>query len=159
MLRRDVVGEREAGGGGRVVRDDDGTDLESGVVIDRDVGRPVEDLEEPRVIGGRGGDVVEHVVANEHALFRLTRVNVVGSQQSHAASDVTHDVVRDGHVLDDGPGRLAALIARGQDDPVELRVGAELKLIKALKLTGAVTRGLTDGAADWGVSMGLALRF
>src|SRR5437867_1116356 len=50
-------------------------------------------------------------------------------------------------------------IARGQDDPVELRVGAELKLIKALKLTGAVTRGLTDGAADWGVSMGLALRF
>ncbi len=50
-------------------------------------------------------------------------------------------------------------IARGQDDPVELRVGAELRLIKALKLTGAVTRGLTDGAADWGVSMGLALRF
>ena len=50
-------------------------------------------------------------------------------------------------------------IARGQADPVELRVGAELKLIKALKLTGAVTRGLTDGAADWGVSMGLALRF
>ncbi|PYN13756.1 MAG: hypothetical protein DME05_17645 [Candidatus Rokuibacteriota bacterium] len=50
-------------------------------------------------------------------------------------------------------------IARGQDNPVELRVGAELKLIKALKLTGAVTRGLTDGAADWGVSMGLALRF
>src|SRR5438309_4040985 len=50
-------------------------------------------------------------------------------------------------------------IARGQDDPVEFRVGAELKLIKALKLTGSVSRGLTDGAADWGVSMGLALRF
>src|SRR5881628_470409 len=50
-------------------------------------------------------------------------------------------------------------IARGQDDPVELRVGAELRLVKALKLTGAVTRGLTDGAADWGVSVGLALRF
>ena len=44
-------------------------------------------------------------------------------------------------------------IARGQDDPIELRVGAELTLIKALKLTGSVTRGLTDGAADWGVSM------
>jgi hypothetical protein len=50
-------------------------------------------------------------------------------------------------------------IARGQEDPVEVRVGAELKLIKALKLTGSVTRGLTDGAADWGVAVGLALRF
>src|SRR5512137_561449 len=50
-------------------------------------------------------------------------------------------------------------IAHGQADPVELRVGAEYKLFKALKLTGSVTRGLTDGAADWGVSAGLALRF
>ena len=50
-------------------------------------------------------------------------------------------------------------IARGQADPVELRVGAEYKLFKALKLTGSVTRGLTNGAANWGVSAGLALRF
>jgi hypothetical protein len=28
-----------------------------------------------------------------------------------------------------------------------------------LKLTGSVTRGLTKGAADWGVSGGFALRF
>ena len=53
----------------------------------------------------------------------------------------------------------ATAIARGQADPVEVRVGAEYKLTKVLKLTGAVTRGLTDGAADWGVSAGLALRF
>src|SRR6267378_2576074 len=46
-----------------------------------------------------------------------------------------------------------------QSDPVELRVGAEYRLAKALKLTGAVTRGLTDGAADWGLSAGLTLRF
>ena len=50
-------------------------------------------------------------------------------------------------------------ISPGQSDPVELRVGAEYKLTKALKVTGAVTRGLTDGAADWGVSAGLAIRF
>jgi hypothetical protein len=50
-------------------------------------------------------------------------------------------------------------VARGQADPVELRVGVEFKLTKALKVTGSVTRGLTDGAADWGVSAGLALRF
>src|SRR2546428_4690979 len=50
-------------------------------------------------------------------------------------------------------------ISPGQSDPVELRVGAEYKLTKALKVTVAVTRGLTDGAADWGVSAGLAIRF
>ena len=53
----------------------------------------------------------------------------------------------------------ATAIARGEDDPLELRVGAELRVMKALKLTGAVTRGLSKGSADWGVSAGLALRF
>jgi hypothetical protein len=53
----------------------------------------------------------------------------------------------------------ATAISRGQADPLELRVGAEYKLIKALKLTGSVTRGLSNGSADWGVSAGLALRF
>jgi outer membrane putative beta-barrel porin/alpha-amylase len=50
-------------------------------------------------------------------------------------------------------------ISPGQSDPVELRVGAEYRLTKALKLTGSVARGLTDGAADWGLSAGLAVRF
>jgi len=50
-------------------------------------------------------------------------------------------------------------ISPGQADPLELRVGAEYRLIKALKFTGAVTRGLSDGAADWGLSAALTLRF
>lgn len=50
-------------------------------------------------------------------------------------------------------------ISPGQTDPIELRVGADYALTKALKLTGSVSRGLTDGAADWGVSAGLRLRF
>jgi hypothetical protein len=50
-------------------------------------------------------------------------------------------------------------IARGQDDPIELRGGAEFTATKWLRLTGAVTRGLTSGAADWGVSAALGLRF
>jgi Putative MetA-pathway of phenol degradation len=50
-------------------------------------------------------------------------------------------------------------IAPGQDNPLELRVGAEYRIIKALKLTGSVMKGLSDGSADWGVSAGLALRF
>jgi hypothetical protein len=50
-------------------------------------------------------------------------------------------------------------IAQGQDDPIELRGGAEFTVTKWLRLTGAVTRGLTNGAADWGVSAAVGLRF
>lgn len=53
----------------------------------------------------------------------------------------------------------ATAISPRQDDPLALRVGAEYRLAGALKLTGSVLRGLTDGSADWGVSAGLALRF
>jgi len=53
----------------------------------------------------------------------------------------------------------ATAIAPGQEDPLDVRVGAEFGLLPALKLTGAVTRGLSKGSADWGVSAGLALRF
>lgn len=53
----------------------------------------------------------------------------------------------------------ATAIARGQEDPLEFRVGAELKFTKALRLTGSVMRGLSDGSADWGFSAGLTVRF
>jgi hypothetical protein len=53
----------------------------------------------------------------------------------------------------------ATAISRGEDDPLELLVGAEYKLTKVLKLTGSVTRGLSKGSADWSVSAGLGLRF
>jgi len=53
----------------------------------------------------------------------------------------------------------ATAIAPGQDNPLDIRVGAEYRVIKALKLTGAVTRGLSNGSADWGVSGTLTLRF
>src|SRR5436853_5378373 len=50
-------------------------------------------------------------------------------------------------------------ISPGQSDPLELRVGAEYRLTRALKFTGAVTRGLSNGSADWGVSAGFTFRF
>ncbi len=53
----------------------------------------------------------------------------------------------------------ATAISSGQEDALEVRVGAEWRLTKVVKLTGSVTRGLSDGSADWGVSTGLALRF
>jgi predicted porin len=50
-------------------------------------------------------------------------------------------------------------ISPDQSDPVELRVGAEYRFSKALKFTGAVSRGLTDGAADWTLAAGATVRF
>ncbi len=50
-------------------------------------------------------------------------------------------------------------ISPGQSDPLELRVGAEYRLTRALKFTGAVTRGLSNGSADWGGSLGFTFRF
>jgi hypothetical protein len=46
----------------------------------------------------------------------------------------------------------ATAISSTQEDPLELRVGAEWRLTDVVKLTGSVTRGLSDGSADWGVS-------
>lgn len=53
----------------------------------------------------------------------------------------------------------ATAIAPGQEDPLELRVGAEYKLNHAVKLTGSVGVGLSDGSPDFGVSVGLGIRF
>jgi hypothetical protein len=53
----------------------------------------------------------------------------------------------------------ATAIAPGQDDPLEVRVGAEYRLAKFVKLTGSAMKGLSDGSADWGFSAGVALRF
>jgi len=50
-------------------------------------------------------------------------------------------------------------ISPGQADPLELRVGAEYRIIRELKFTGAVTRGLSNGSADWGLSAAFTLRF
>ncbi len=50
-------------------------------------------------------------------------------------------------------------ISPGQADPLEVRVGADVRLTQALKLFGSVSRGLSDGSADWGVSAGLVVRF
>jgi hypothetical protein len=53
----------------------------------------------------------------------------------------------------------ATAISSEQKDPLEVRVGAEYRLLPTLKFNAAVTRGLSDGAADWGVSAGFTLRF
>ncbi len=50
-------------------------------------------------------------------------------------------------------------ISPGQANPLEVRVGADFRLTQALKIFGSVSRGLSDGSADWGGSAGLALRF
>lgn len=53
----------------------------------------------------------------------------------------------------------ATAVSPGQDNPLEVRVGAEYKLTKALRFTGTIGTGLTDGAPDFSFSAGLAYRF
>jgi len=50
-------------------------------------------------------------------------------------------------------------ISSGQANPLEVRVGADYRVAQALKIFGSVSRGLSDGSADWGVSAGLVVRF
>lgn len=53
----------------------------------------------------------------------------------------------------------ATAISSGQEDPLELRVGADYRLTKALKLTGSVGAGLSNGSPDYDLSAGFSVRF
>ncbi len=53
----------------------------------------------------------------------------------------------------------ATAISPGRDNPLEFRFGAEYKVVQAVRLTGSVSVGLSDGSPDYGVSGGLAWRF
>jgi Putative MetA-pathway of phenol degradation len=53
----------------------------------------------------------------------------------------------------------ATAVSPDQDDPLELRFGAEVRVSEAIKLTGSITVGLTDGSPDYGLSGGLVYRF
>lgn len=50
-------------------------------------------------------------------------------------------------------------IARGEEDPLEVRVTVVYDLTRSIRLTGSVTKGLSDGSPDFGVSAGLGFRF
>jgi outer membrane putative beta-barrel porin/alpha-amylase len=53
----------------------------------------------------------------------------------------------------------ATAIAPGEADPLEIVFGAEYKLTKALKLTGSVGKGLSNGSPDWEITGGFTVRF
>lgn len=53
----------------------------------------------------------------------------------------------------------ATAIARGEKDPLDVRLAAGYDLTRHIRLTGGVLRGLSHGAPDWGVSAGLGVRF
>ncbi|MBI3325398.1 MAG: transporter [Nitrospinae bacterium] len=53
----------------------------------------------------------------------------------------------------------ATATSPGRDNPLELRFGAEYKVVKAVRLTGSVTVGLSDGSPDYGLSGGVVFRF
>jgi hypothetical protein len=53
----------------------------------------------------------------------------------------------------------ATAISPGEADPLEILFGAEYKLTKALKLTGSVGKGLSNGSPDYEISGGFTVRF
>jgi Putative MetA-pathway of phenol degradation len=53
----------------------------------------------------------------------------------------------------------ATAISPGEADPLEILFGAEYKLTKALKLTGSVGKGLSDGSPDYEITGGFTVRF
>ena len=53
----------------------------------------------------------------------------------------------------------ATAVTPGEDDPLEIRVGLEYRFTRSVKATGTVTRGLSNGSADWGLSAGVSFRF
>jgi hypothetical protein len=53
----------------------------------------------------------------------------------------------------------ATAISPGEENPLEIVFGAEYKLTKALKLTGSVGKGLSNGSPDYEISGGFTVRF
>jgi len=53
----------------------------------------------------------------------------------------------------------ATAIAPGEQNPLEMRIGAEYRLAKFLKLTASGMKGFSNGSADWGFTAGFALRY
>src|SRR4029077_9348168 len=68
------------------LREESGTVLEGGVVVDHHLRRPhpvIEDLEEPSVAAPpRPADILEQVVPDEDPLHGLARVGIVGPQDA-----------------------------------------------------------------------------
>ncbi len=53
----------------------------------------------------------------------------------------------------------ATAISPGEADPLEILFGAEYKLTTALKLTGSVGKGLSNGSPDYEITAGFSVRF
>ena len=96
-----------------------------GVVIDRNVGRAVADLQEQAVASPLTMvDVLEEVVLDGDARCRLTRLIAVVAEDVDAAGGVPDDVVAEGDVLDRRPRRAATGIAHGEQHGIARLRGA-----------------------------------
>src|SRR5687767_3629207 len=89
--------------------------LERRVVDDGNAVSAFEELEQPAV-APRPAHIQEHVVANGDAPRLLARMVVVAPEDVDATRHVTHDVIAEGDVFDDRPGRAAILVADGEED-------------------------------------------
>ena len=94
-------------------------------MIDGDVFRPTQDLDQiADATPMNVADIVEYVVLDENPLRLLARVNVVCTQNVHSGGNVAHDIVSERDVPHHGPGRIAVLIPRREEDRIAvLRIG------------------------------------
>jgi hypothetical protein len=91
--------------------------LNNGVVVDRDVARPVRHRHEVAAAAPNlTVDVIEQVVANQDRLRLLARVVVVPAQNLDACGAVTQYVLLERDVIDLAPGALAVLVPHREDD-------------------------------------------
>src|SRR5215510_14158359 len=129
IVPRDVIA-KDKSGAWRAVEENERAALKDSVVVNRDVGRPPDDLREPAVRRPVCGaapfiavNVVNQVVLDQDSLRRLARRGVVRPRDVEAIARMPQDVVGEGHVLSRRLRRHPILAARREEyGEADLRV-------------------------------------
>src|SRR5262245_16052489 len=129
IVPRDVIAKDKSLARAAVGENERAT-LKDSVVVNRDVGRPPDDLREPavgRTVCGAAPfiavNVVNQIVLDQDSLRRLARRGVVRPRDVEAVARMSQDVVGEGHVLSRRLRRRPILAARREEDgKTDLRV-------------------------------------
>src|SRR5207237_6705322 len=89
--------------------------LESGVMFDDHIGRSGEQLKQSSP-SPPAPHILEEIISDEDVLCLAAGVDVVSSKDVHAGGNMTDDVVREGHIFDSRPWRIAILVPNGEED-------------------------------------------
>src|SRR5262252_2613203 len=129
IVPRDIIA-KDKSFAWRAVEENEHAALKDSVVVNRDVGRPPDDLRESAVRRPVCGaapfiavNVVNQVVLDQDSLRRLARRGVVRPRDVETIARMPQDVVGEGHVLSRRLRRRPLLAARREEDgETDLRV-------------------------------------